>query len=705
LLGRHHTALEDLQKATELADDADAASEAPAWVSLLKAVCLYDESQLDAAVAHPKHGYLARLLRIVAGAGGSRHRTVQEAAQLLKSFPDSDFALVSMYVNSNYSIKRQLAELASRALVANMYDRILAIPELPLEVKKLAATLKAEAEAESDVTEDQDDDREVLLSPERQGRLKLIEALHEAGSVENDTGELSWGCLGQLILEATFMQAVLQASNQQWSGDDDQLLEQLLPTIGDHPYRNYLLTTSQDPNRVFLAREQVFDELWIGEVELHVRNVFDQFYYSGNQAAYHRYLYAAQVHAGDVFPDLIAGLNSEDKYQRQMWIRRMQRVAPHQPLTIAKSIHYDWPFVEDRWEELENRYLQAEDVQLALGHKLTELNSYQAAERCLKRRMALLPNGDAYNGLAKYYKKTKQIEKWLATMDEFLKSDEAFGNMGAGARIEVAEYYMQKKQWEKARPYAYQAAEQGSQRKALYCAIKCAEGLGDYEAAETFMRAVSERHSEYQLEWYCWCKKNNFGDLAAARELAVNHLDSIESPTQAQWMYSFGIFYLLEGELDEAIIAIENAFEGKSDPYMGLHLAIIADELEEPEIRDKAILQVLEHGKDQPSSDVVGLEMVQIAKVFQSLYASNGQKKLNLEKVNEIFKSAKEWEKNRIDYFVGRVLLKYGESGDAEKHLLRSAQSEQPTFTQLLAASLLHERGIDYRDETASEVK
>ena len=90
--------------------------------------------------------------------------------------------------------------------------------------------------------------------------------------------------------------------------------------------------------------------------------------------------------------------------------------------------------------------------------------------------------------------------------------------------------------------------------------------------------------------------------------------------------------------------------------------------------------------------------MLAIAKMFQDIHASKGAAKLDLDKVEEILKKAPSGEKTDVEYFVGRFLLKHGNSEDAEKYLLRAARSDNTKYNRTFAAAMLHEHGIDYRE-------
>ena len=100
---------------------------------------------------------------------------------------------------------------------------------------------------------------------------------------------------------------------------------------------------------------------------------------------------------------------------------------------------------------------------------------YAAAERALSRYMELSPDLWAYQTLAANYKAQGKIDRWLETLEKFLNNVEDLGLDHAKVRVEIADYYMGLKQWDKAKPYA-EAAAQTWAGWAMECAARCAGG-------------------------------------------------------------------------------------------------------------------------------------------------------------------------------------------------------------------------------------
>ena len=79
----------------------------------------------------------------------------------------------------------------------------------------------------------------------------------------------------------------------------------------------------------------------------------------------------------------------------------------------------------------------------------------------MKRYVELAPDHWGFETLANSYWQQKQPEKWKETLDESLKHED-FALSHARSRVAIARYFMERKQWAGALPYADAAAETGA---------------------------------------------------------------------------------------------------------------------------------------------------------------------------------------------------------------------------------------------------
>lgn len=54
----------------------------------------------------------------------------------------------------------------------------------------------------------------------------------------------------------------------------------------------------------------------------------------------------------------------------------------------------------------------------------------------------------------------------------------------------------------------------------MVTACRCHEMLGQWEKAEAYIRATSERYDNSQFEWLLWCNRTGHGDIDAADNCA-----------------------------------------------------------------------------------------------------------------------------------------------------------------------------------------
>lgn len=692
LVGRHHTALDDLAGAKTLSEKDGKANgtddQQPSWVDILDAICSYNEELLERIIEHPTHPQLARLLRMKVTAKGSNNLILMEASRVLQLNPECYVAYAAIYGYGPLGIQRRVAFSLPGIFGSRLYGRLMEIPEIPAKVQEIAV-LRGEVEEGRIELSDE------FLTAELEDRVQVIRALKEAG--KTDKSELSWGVLGQLLLETTFEQGWYQLRFLRYSlaVDADDRLELLLPSVQDHPFESMYDIFSSDPKRVRKAR---LDYRWIGdrrEFEMRTRILVDQIYYV-DEKYWSGWIGVSQSHSDEIFNDMVERVRANNRRGSTMWIRRMQQVNPHQPFTIARTISQDWTQVKDRLDELEERYQNSAAVQGALGKHYSSRKRYDEAERCLKRQVELDPSKSTYTSLATNYKEQDKEEQWLATLEEFLENHESLGLEHAQVRHTIARHFMKKDEWERAWPYAEEAAQSYSEW-GLRCAKDCAEGLDDLEKAEEYIRAISGRYRGNELSWYMWCKRFNYGDLDAAREQVREYIDSLSVPTDIQLFDVISMFHLLEGEWKDALDPTERAFQGTNDPYLGLHLFTLCEKIGHPTLRDKTLQTIAERGKEYRQNNRIRKEMIEVAKLFREFHDSGEEKKLDLKQIESILKDAKPWDRTDIDYFIGRFLQTHGEEADAKKYFLRCAQSKSDRYTRVLAAAWLHEQGLDFR--------
>ena len=171
----------------------------------------------------------------------------------------------------------------------------------------------------------------------------------------------------------------------------------------------------------------------------------------------------------------------------------------------------------------QTRYAGNALVLAALGRKLGEHGHYDNAVRCVRASLKVCPDGALYVLLANMCTSRKDADGWLAALEEYLKTEDT-GLGHAQVRMQIAQHFMKKKEWERAKPYADAAAASGA-AWALRCAADCYEGLKDWETPERLMRSRSDRYDTCRADWFLWCVRTGHGDRQAAERLAADWIE------------------------------------------------------------------------------------------------------------------------------------------------------------------------------------
>ena len=154
---------------------------------------------------------------------------------------------------------------------------------------------------------------------------------------------------------------------------------------------------------------------------------------------------------------------------------------------------------------------------------------------------------------------------------------------------------MERKEWNKALPYAQAAGESWAQW-AMACAARCAEGAALWDQAELWHMRNAERYRESSFpDWYFFCKRSGHGNLAAARETTEQYIDSLaENPGGRNNLK--GCFYWLDGQHEKAKAAFTSACKPSMN-LAGLGLAVLVDQAGDAARRNDLMKQIAENNK------------------------------------------------------------------------------------------------------------
>jgi tetratricopeptide (TPR) repeat protein len=643
LVGRHGDALADLALAKQKSQGKNA-GETPEWVELVDAFAHFDSGSLAR-----KEGPKAKLPALLCMLTLSFPRTItiglQSAKDVVALQPDCFRAHDAMCDFQGVSTQHMTTMLAPQALEQFLFEKVPGLEGIPANLKEQLAN--------------------------RQAITQAAELFDKAGTPDFDAGEPSWGALGRMVRETRFVQIFrrLYFMKVLWSVPVDEYWNEVREEIAGHRYSGYLesMTLAQDAQTKF---RQFADSLDLTDIETTETEMSRSLWSLGrphDQAAWT----VATAHE-DETAEMARTLWNAEESTKLAYAREILKVSPFHAYARAILISKDWANVKDQVAAWEKESGVSPAVLAQLGWHYSENKQYADAERVLTRYIGLSPDFWAFRALAGNFKAQGKIDRWQATLDEFLKKVEDPGLDHARVRVEIADYYMGLAQWDKAKPYAEDAAATWAEW-AMQCAGRCAEGQKDWQRAESWYRRVTERYAPSSWAvWYFFCKRTGQGDLAAARESVDRYVSQLANrPDLHNEEYS-ACFYWLDGRLEKANADFARAYQNRTSISAALCLAMIADDQKNVARRNELIKELVTKHKDKAP------KTVELCRMFlDTVFAPPGSNRpLDVLAVDRVLQSIEADGRGNAEFFVGWFLKNQGDSARAKKHLQQTMDSE-----------------------------
>jgi tetratricopeptide (TPR) repeat protein len=722
MAGLHWWALADLERADNAWNaiaEKDRPSK-PAWAKFIGPFCHYDVEELGKHVKDPQAGQLAALLRFVAvDQVGGRVWPVQTALEALETNPECyrvhdtlcEFGGVSVL----HAATLQSVALAGETIY-NRLDRMSGLPEkvgTVVAAKKILGAglwgLLVKSQPQS-------------LEGEFAVRRALMDALRDSGApaaanqegktpAASDSIEPSWAVLGLLIRELSFMQVYRRASfeHDQWGVPTEEWLAKSSPLVEGHPFRAFLNTYAWTEEK----REEASDQLAqvdVSGIDMRAAPLYRRFSAKNDITRLKQFLSNEDLAVGDLVATLRYMPLSRTKDVK--WLSgALLHISPFSPMARTMLIRCDWKGVQPQIEQWDREAAPYPGLLAALAERYAATGRLDDAERCLKAAVKILP-GDAaaWHQLADVYRRRGQMDRWLATLEEYLqKPDYHLDHFGAQA--DIANYFMERKEWEKALPYAQGAAECYS-AFGLGCAAKCYEGLQRWGEAEKYYRACAERYERESLEWYYFCRRTGQGDVASARSFARDYIDKGKQRAVRPTPSSLMTFYLLEKEPEKALAELKHFMATNSVPYDVLWAAVTADLLKDGKKRDALLQQAKALGdklnnakradKANPAdeSTLADNGAGALADLILKDLAQGGKGQIDLEAADKLADSLVPWYHAWFHYLLGQYLDVHGRHESADRCWKQCMSWPRSGIHRTLAGAMLLEHGVkpaDYR--------
>jgi len=555
--GLHKNALSDFKSAEDLRGGVNK----PKWAQLAEWLCTFQTKSLADASAMGPYADTAKVFRfltIESYAGLDRARTV--GAEVLEALPEcyrvhnslADLGGVGKHNATNREAFKVQSETFSK--------RVGEIPNIPQSVRDLCR---------DDVPE-----------------VEFIKGLRAAGHTASEQGTPSLETLAAFSRENRLLQvnASLWYLRRSLVVSADEYFKEVKPLLADHPLFPFLETYLLHPERDRVEYESKLRALKLPELTRRHTRLLLALQLLGNKE---RVLYGgiAEDHGNHLYYDDYCALrNVAPNVDASPYAQLVLKNSPYAPIARSTLILHNWKSVKDQAADWENQ-AQHPEIFIALGRQAMKENRWDDAERVFRKSIALSRDRESYQFLAEMFKAKGDDNQWLTVLESYLKETEPDLTHGQ-VRVSIAEHFMAKQEFDKAKPYAESAGATGSEW-GMRCAAQCAEGLGDWQSAEEYIKSVTERYEAAYSAWYFWCIRTGRGDRAAAQKIVEEQLAKSANSLSRNDMISKAVYLAATGtpkQVPQFLIAYQEKY--RHDGILMMALA----EFEangNPEMRDR----------------------------------------------------------------------------------------------------------------------
>ena len=389
----------------------------------------------------------------------------------------------------------------------------------------------------------------------------------------------------------------------------------------------------------------------------------------------------AQVHGDWLYLDAALALReTAEGRDTSQFARRMLWVSPHCPRHRAALIRHD-PAVPAEWVTAWEAESQHPEIFEALADRAIRAGKWEDAQRDFQRALELSPDLGLYRLLAEGYKTRGQTDKWVAALEEFLKSDDT-GLDHALVRVELANHFLAKKEYRRAQGHAETAAESGA-APALQCAARCAEAMDEWPKAEGHVRRLSEQFPDLVVIWMLWCHRTGRGDATAAAKLVEERLGQVKGEPTPSELVSAAVFRALTGRPDLAPDLLLVAHRRKRDDGALLLAASLSDTQQDVGSRERFLNEIPIASPYLPAKSLLASARNESEEFVPTEEAMDSTVK----------RTAKAG-RGLVCYVLGMYALRRGDDKRATEYLKRSIDEADPKDTASAALSAIALRSM-----------
>jgi tetratricopeptide (TPR) repeat protein len=685
LFGLHLTAIADLDTAAKLGNGEEPA---PAWAKSIDAFCHFDSAALDTAAQDESQANFVRLLRvIVAECCSGETEMMASSKALYEAVPGCFRAIDCAAQIKQIGYYRYMAALGPEIAKRDLLRQVSLIPNLPESVVKQIEDFQSSSKASmfsklfSKVPTD-----------EMATRLSVIEALREAAKADKDKAEPSWDVLANLLDDLDFMLAYRQVYVAgYWLGiPADDILDQVAAQVEHHPYAPFLETYRYDQTRAQDAVKKLTETIEPGQLTW-VTDPIVQRLHKLNPQWTSDHFPTGLYYTDSVAPELVEIVRgSRDPKQT---VVRLREVSPFMPASVMWGLNFELDGLKKQLPELEKKYATSAPVMAVIGQIYQQENKNDDAIRCFETAIKHDPEQTIFLILAELYKNQGKEDKWLATLERYLKT-ESLGLGHAQVQVQIADHFIEKGDWKRARTYADDAAQTWA-GWALLKAGQCAEAMQDWDAAEQWYAALSQRYENNASLWYEYCCRTGHGSKEAAFHFTMPFVHRQTEIGNDDERFRAGVVHALAKQKTEAAAIFEEIYRKTKTPYVGVYATLQFDEAGDIAGRNR----ILDSLRDRSKEDLSGSQSA-YGQFAESLCANKNEEPLappDVKKLDELIQGVGPNERVALLQLLGWYLDRTGQQTEAVDYWKRclGEKSKDPcSCSRTLAGAALREHGV-----------
>ena len=558
--GFHHNALADLAKLKERG------AEAKDWKLLISPYCEFDRLALT-NLASEDDSLQAIALRLEYQLVSSMRYPqwmLESGIKVIRAVPTAYGVAGDLArYGSNLTTKRTGAGIGPQLFgqfVTRSIGQNLMIPDSVVELCGTTTAAKSQLE-------------ELIADPNPRDKFSAAPAgiamkLHEVDKQSSETG-LCWSALAYLLEEEMYTQVANYFSVAMDATETSHVdeVKSILPLIEGHRYASYIATYQYNATRDQPTIKRITKDLVIQDPRHNMdpmvnrlRPVLSKREWVGGMPS------NLAWDVGNLY-QLIDSLThrsfqktgNPSFHGRQLgnWIGR---IAPNSEIGLRLQVEFAKnPSVKTlkAWDSK----LKTDPLAIRLlGQWYLKNDLPKDAIRCFEKSNTLLRTYATSSWLAKTYWDAKQYKKWEDVLVDYL-SHEDTSSGHYFTRIALSKGYSSFAEFEKAKPYALEAAEfYGT--AGLGEASVVEEALGNWKQSEFWVKQQSQNYPSLRaFRWYLWCNRTGRGDRSAARKLAAKYFASPPADPKRAFEIDSGVFNFLEGRVKESRAAYQRSLK------------------------------------------------------------------------------------------------------------------------------------------------